>query len=226
MPRDAVRRTRKWPWITLAILIVAAGAGTAGYFLNNDVDKSPTFEESPTSAVEAPGPAIVAPTGCLGGADRNASMVTTAVGAADRSTTGGIEVATAFMRWLNQFPYPSPADARTVQEIGVSDRAETQDLVAFFAHQPNLSGGLVPDNTPYFLSTVPGVYYVESSSDDQVVVSVGSGLVVNSEMSPTLKGSITVTVVWEGDSWKFVRSHGTRTTQDLFAMGRPFTSGC
>jgi hypothetical protein len=153
-------------------------------------------------------------------------MVLAAQSSATHSTNGGVEAAVAFMRWLNQYPYPAEDESRQVAQSGIATDAPTKDLVAFFAAEPNLSGGLVPDTTPYFLSTVPGVYNVESSSVDQVVVSIGSGLVINGELSATLRGSITVTVAWEDEVWKFVRSEGTRTTQDLFSIGKPFTAGC
>jgi hypothetical protein len=153
-------------------------------------------------------------------------MVVAAQAAAPQDEVGATEVATAFVRWLNQFPYPTTADIAVVEASGIAAEAPTQDVQAFFASNPNLSGGLVPDGETYYLSTIPGVYHVESASADDVTVSVGTGLVIDGALSPTLKGSITVRVVWEDGDWKFVSSKGTRTTEDLYAIGEPFAAGC
>jgi hypothetical protein len=153
-------------------------------------------------------------------------MVLAAEKLAPQTTNGAVEVAAAFVRWLNQYPYPSSSTYAAIEKNGLAKSAPTQDLAAFFGGDPNLSGGLVPDATTYYLSTVPGVFHVESSSTDSVSVSVGTGLVVQGALSPTLRGSITVTVHWERGSWKFVSSKGVRTTEDLYFIGTPFTAGC
>jgi hypothetical protein len=153
-------------------------------------------------------------------------MVLSAERLAPHTTNGAVDVATAFVRWLNQYPYPAAKTYSEIEQDGLAKSAPTQDLTTFFASNPNLSGGLVPDDTTYYLSTVPGVFHVESSSTDSVSVSVGTGLVVQGALSPTLRGSITVTVQWERGSWKFVSSKGVRTTEDLYAIGIPFTAGC
>ncbi len=153
-------------------------------------------------------------------------MVLSAEKLAPHTTNGAVDVATAFVRWLNQYPYPAANTYSEIEKDGLAKSAPTQDLTTFFASNPNLSGGLVPDDTSYYLSTVPGVFHVESSSMDSVSVSVGTGLVVQGALSPTLRGSITVTVHWERGSWKFVSSKGVRTTENLYAIGTPFTAGC
>jgi len=153
-------------------------------------------------------------------------MVLDARSGASHSSNGGVEVATAFARWLNQYPYPTATDIAAVQAAALSSRAQTKDIAAFFATNPNLSGGLVANDSPYFLSTVPGVYHLESATSNEVTASIGTALVVDGALSATLKGSITVTVSWEEGGWKFVSSKGTRTTQELYSIGRPFTGGC
>ena len=153
-------------------------------------------------------------------------MVFAAIQKAPHTNNGGVEVAAAFVRWLNQYPYPSSDDAAQVEKVGIAPDAPTQDLVAFFASSPNLSGGLVPDSTPYYLSTIPGVFHLESVSGEKVIASIGTGLVVNDVLSTTLRGSITVTVEWHDGHWMFMKSAGTRTTQNLYSIGTPFTGGC
>ena len=219
-------RRRIWPWfvgvaaivITLLIAIVVTGHGPTGPPISLPSDSATQTASAPSIDGE--------PTGCLGGPRRDAKMVLTAGSSAPHTSNGAIEVATAFVRWLNQYPYPSAADIAAIEKDGLSDGAPTKDIAAFFGAKPNLSGGLVPDQSPYYLSTVPGVFYVESAAPDTVTASVGTALVINDALSPTLKGSITVTVAWERGGWKFVNSEGTRTTGDLYSIGRPFTGGC
>jgi hypothetical protein len=130
------------------------------------------------------------------------------------------------MRYLYQYPYPTADGAKQVSEAAVSKDAETKDLAAFFAGKPNVSGGLVEDGKDYYRSTIPGVWYLESFSGDEVVVSIGSGVVLDGALDTTMRGSITFTVVWQDGAWKFVSSAGTRTTEDLYSIGTPFTEGC
>ena len=226
MRAEAQRPRRIWPWlvgvasivIALLIVIVVTSQRPTG-----PPASSPT--SSPAQSPSASGN-DVEPTGCLGGQSRDANMVLAAGTSAPHTSNGAIEVATAFVRWLNQYPYPTAADIAAVEKVALSGSAPTKDIGAFFDSKPNLSGGLVPDQSPYYLSTVPGVFHLESAATDEVTASIGSALVVDGALSPTLKGSITVTVAWESGGWKFVSSEGTRTTEDLYSIGLPFTAGC
>ena len=201
--------------IALVIRFYAPSSGSGGF-----AGSSPNPGPSPVPAESSAAPV----SGCLGGETRDAAMVQAAQASAGHDETGAVEVAAAFVRWLNQFPYPD--DVEPVQASSLSTAAPTRDLVSFFATEPDLSGGLVAQDEPYWLSTVSGVYYVESAEPDAVTTSIGTALVRDGELSPSLKGSITVTVVWEDGQWRFVRSEGTRTTEDLFAIGTPFGGGC
>lgn len=226
MRAAAKRPRRRWPWIVgaaaiviaIPIAIIVTGHGLTG----------PPSTSAPNSPIHTPAGSgnNADPTGCLGGQHRDAVMVLAAGKSAPHTSNGAIEVATAFVRWLNQYPYPSAADISEIQKDAVSARAPTKDIVAFFDTKPNLSGGLVADGTPYNLSTVPGVFHLESATANRVTTSIGTALVVDGALSPTLKGSITVTVAWENGGWKFVSSEGTRTTEELYSIGRPFSSGC
>jgi hypothetical protein len=222
---------RTWPWIVgAAILIGALIIAGAVYFGSQRGTATPTPDPTTPAATSTATPSTIPvdaePTGCLGGEARDAAMVLAAQKAAPHTSSGGVEYAAAFVRWLHQFPYPSSEDADAVAASGLAADVPTKDLREFFANNPNVSGGLVPDATEYYLSTIPGVWHIESSSNDEVVATIGTGLVVQGAMSPTLKGSITVTVRWENGEWKFAKSEGTRTTEDLFSIGEPFTSGC
>jgi hypothetical protein len=204
--------------VAATVIVLRLYAPPAG---RQDGTRAPQGDGSSPGSAE---PAAAEVTGCLGGESRDAAMVRAAQDTAEHTESGAVEVAAAFVRWLNQYPYPE--DAEQVQQSSLSAEAPTRDLVAFFETEPDLSGGLVERDEPYWLSTVSGVYFVESADDDTVTTSIGTGLVADGELSPTLKGSITVTVAWENEKWAFVRSEGTRTTEDLFAVGTPFSGGC
>jgi hypothetical protein len=220
------RLRRNWAIGALVAVVLAAGVVIV-LRLYAPAPERGAEERSAPDPASPPVPAettAAAVSGCLGGGTRDAAMVQAAQQGAGHDENGAVEVAAAFVRWLNQYPYPD--DVEQVQQTALSSEAPTRDLVAFFDSEPDLSGGLVAESEPYWLSTVSGVYVVESAEPDTVTASIGTALVRDGELSPTLKGSITVTVAWEGDRWRFVRSEGTRTTEDLFAIGAPFGGGC
>jgi hypothetical protein len=211
--------------MVVIIVVIAIVVLVAVHFASGGTSPSARPTDSHTASTSTP-IADAAPTGCLGGSTRDANMVLSAEKLAPHTTNGAVDVATAFVRWLNQYPYPTANTYSTIEKDGLAKSAPTQDLTSFFASDPNLSGGFVPDNTAYYASTVPGVYHVESATTDTVSASIGTGLVVNGALSPTLRGSITVTVQWERGSWKFVTSKGVRTTESLYSIGTPFIAGC
>jgi hypothetical protein len=225
-PPPAHSRSRAWAVGALVVVVLAAAVVIvlrlyAPAPQRGGVEGAVPSPGAPPAPVEQGGTAA---SGCLGGESRDAAMVQAAQQSAGHDPTGAVEVSTAFVRWLNQYPYPE--DAAQAQQTLLSAQAPTRDLVAFFETGPDLSGGLVAASEPYWLSTVTGVYHVESAEPDAVTASIGTALVRDGELSPTLKGSITVTVVWEDGRWAFVRSEGTRTTEDLFSIGAPFSGGC
>ena len=224
MRAQATRPRRIWPWILLALIVISAIIAALTVTVWDPGSSQPTA--SPTATATGTPAPDAEPTGCLGGTNRDAGMVLAAQAAAPHTSNGAIEVATAFVRWLNQFPYPTTTDIEAIEQNGLASSAPTKDIAGFFADNPNLSGGLVPDGTEYYLSTLPGVYYLEAAADDEVTASIGTALVINGELSSTLKGSITVTMKWEADSWKFESSEGTRSTEELYSIGRSFTGGC
>jgi len=223
-PPSRIRRTVAVGVLVVVVLAAVVVIALRVYSPGDDVEGAGGPAASPQAPPEEAEQSAAPVSGCLGGDTRDAAMVQAAQQAAGHSETGAVEVSAAFVRWLNQYPYP--ADAGQVQQTAISATAPTRDLVAFFETEPDLSGGLVAANEPYWLSTVTGVFHVESSEPDAVTASIGTALVRDGELSPSLKGSITVTVSWEDGRWVFVRSEGTRTTEDLFAIGAPFSGGC
>lgn len=225
MRAEAKRPRKLWPWISVVVLV--AGLVATGVVLGQRPGADPGGSPSGAPTTTAIPPTTGSePGGCLGGSDRSADMLTAALDAAGNSETGAVDVAASFVRWIQRFPYPTAQEAEQVGSNVLAKDSFTSDLRGYLAAEPDLSGGIVPTGTTYFMNTVPGVWYVESSSPDRVIVSIGSGFVIDGSLSSTLRSSITVTLALENDRWTIADAEGTRTPADLYTLGHPFTGGC
>lgn len=225
MRAEARPPRRKWPWIVsgaaVAALIVAGGL----WYANRDNGLVP-YPTTPTATAPMPTQVPdVDPTGCLGGEARDAAMVLEAQKLAPHTSNGAVEFATAFMRWGFQYPVP---DAEDVDQVAtkVIPADSPYDIRASYESNPNTSGALVPDGTPFYLSTVPGVWNLESYSGDEAVVTIGTGIVINGELHPTFRMAKTFTLAWDGTQWMFESTSLDRTTEELYSIGTGFTGGC
>lgn len=223
MRAQATRPRRIWPWILLALIVISAIIAALTVLVWNPGGSQPTA--SPTATVSGSPAPDAEPTGCLGGTNRDAAMVLAAQAAAPHTSNGAVEFATAFVRWIQRFPYPSSEEAQQLQSV-LADDSFTDDLAAYLAGGPDLSGGIVEPGTDYYMNTVPGVWNLESVADDDITVSIGSGYVIGGELSSTLRSSITITTHWDGSAWTIADADGTRTPAELYEIGTPFTEGC
>ncbi len=217
----------RWPWIVglLAVVIVVVAVFGITTTLNHSATtptSGPTTTQTSTAAPDA------APTGCLGGTNRDNTMLLTAQKEAPHSTTGAIEVAAALVRWTFRSPLFSVADANEISSKVISKgaTADFRNLATAAANNQNNSGGVVADGTSFYLSTANGVWHIESTSPDKVTVSIGAVYVIGGAVSPQLRSSTTVAMVWEDGSWRALSGSITRTTEELFRIGTPFTKGC
>lgn len=222
---------RTWPWIVgAAILIGALIIAGAVYFGSQTAPATPTAEPTTPAASSTPAPSTTPidaePTGCLGGETRDAAMVLAAQKAAPHTTNGAVDFAASFVRWIQRFPYPSADDTANVGVSAMAGDSVMSDLPGYLSGQPDLSGGVVGPGVSYYMSTIPGVWNVESATDDRVEVSVGTAFVIDGALSPTLNSAITVVTVWEDGNWKIFDADGNRSPESLYSVGRPFTEGC
>lgn len=224
MRTEARPPRRKWPWIVGGVVGVAALI-VAGVWFGASTSNAPT---EPTAAPNTPNagtPLDVEPTGCLGGDARDAAMVLAAQKAAPHTSNGAVEFATAYVRWLTRYPVASPEEAETIQTAAVVDGA-TYDLVGSLKAKPNLSGALVPNEEAFYVSTVPGVWNLESYGGETAEVSVGVGVVINGELHPQFRISTMLSLAWDGDVWRVDHANQARATEDLFSVGTGYTGGC
>lgn len=223
MRAQANRPRRTWLWILLTAILLSAIIAVLTVTVWNPGGAQPTA--APTATVSSAPVSDAEPTGCLGGDTRDAAMVLAAQAQAPHTSNGAVEFATAFVRWIQKYPYPSADEAAKVQRVLASD-SFTDDLVSYLAGEPDLSGGIVETGTDYYMNTVPGVWNLESVADDDITVSIGSGFVIDGELSSTLRSSITITTHWDGSRWTVAGAEGTRTPAELYEIGTPFTGGC
>lgn len=224
MRAEARPPRRKWPWIVagaaVAALVVAGGV----WYVNRPGD-APTEPTAAPSASPSTSPVDVDPTGCLGGDGRDAAMVLAAQTDAPHTSNGAVDFAASFVRWVGQYPVPNQDEAKQLQAAVIAPTS-TYDLPTFLAGEPNLSGGLVPNGTDFYMSTVPGVWNLESYSDNEAVVSVGTGLVIEGALHPTFRTSAMYKLSWGKDGWMVEAAMQPRPTEQLFPMGTGFTEGC
>lgn len=229
----------RWPLVIGGGLLVLAIGGGIAYTATQPTaepvatpaSSRPTATPTPTGGASGSGDNEddVAPTGCLGGQDRNANMVLTAQAEAKHSTYGAVEVATAFERWLWQYPYPPAAesDAVSSQVMASTAIAGWKDLTSQYAAiGDDPTQGVITPATPFHVSTTNGLWRVtEDSTADRVNVELAVGYVVNGELSPTKVAGMGLVMVWEDGQWHV--ETGTLVDETKLANGGTrYTGGC
>jgi len=230
---DAPRplRTRScWPWVigaiaaaVVVVLVILALTGGFGGRSTAQPTSSGTVSAAPSTSA-----ADLAPTGCLGGVTIDDNMLRTAQQQAPHTSNGAVEFTTAFVRWLYRYPVPTQAEASAAQQFAIATDAAPsyKDLAAGLAKSPNMSNGAVDDSATFHLSTVNGVWNLESYAGDSATVSVAAAFVVNGVMSPTMSSASTLTVKWQDGAWRVYSGEYKRTPAQLHQIGTAFTGGC
>ncbi|MDY7544574.1 hypothetical protein QN345_01705 [Cryobacterium sp. 10I1] len=227
----------RWPYVIAAALVVAVVAGGIAYSAAQPggtstavASNEPSTSAPATAGTSGAGDADngAAPTGCLGGQDRTADMVVAAQKSAKHTSFGAVEVAASIYRWLWQSPHPAAAEANAVSAgiMAKSANDSFKNLAASYSAAPDMTGGKVPEGTPYHLSTTNGLWSISEGSDgDQVKVNLAAEYVINGELSSSKVAVISMTMIWEADSWHLL-SGGTPDQDKLAAGGNRFTGGC
>ncbi|ROS47927.1 hypothetical protein [Frigoribacterium sp. PhB24] len=234
--------TSRWPFVIVGGVATVAIVGGVAFAATRPDDEQVAAPTTSAPASTAPTAAPtgdtsgagdneddVPPTGCLGGQERNADMVLTAQSEAKHSTYGAVEVATAFYRFLWQYPYPADAEANAVTDnlMSSSSPASFRDLpAAYEAAGDNMAAGTVDAGAPFHISTTNGLWRVlEESTGDRVFVELAEGYVVDGALSPALSTVAGYIMVWEDDAWHI--EQGLTPDQDkLAAGGNRYTGGC
>jgi hypothetical protein len=232
----------RWPYViggAVAVVAIVGGVAFAATRPDDEPVAAPTTS-APASATPSAAPTggsfgagdnedDVPPTGCLGGQYRNADMVLSAQKKAQHTTYGAVEVATAFYRFLWQYPFAETSEATTVSEQIMSANAPEsfKNLAADLEKAgDDPTQGTVPAGTPFHMSTTNGLWRVlEESTADRVLVEFAAGYVVDGALSPTLTGVGGYVMVWGDGAWRI--ETGLNVDQDkLAAGGNRYTGGC
>ena len=230
----------RWPYVIGSALVVVAVAGGLVYTANQPTpEPTQSAEPAPTPTATAPaaggsgasdGDEGAAPTGCLGGQDRNAAMVLAAQSAAPHTTFGAVEVATSFYRSLWQYPAPSAEESNAVAAGLIASTATPAWRDVSAQYQSEAWAQLVSKNQAYgssfYVSTANGIWRVtEDSTTDRVTVEMAVGYVFDDVLSPTEVAGLALVMVWENNGWRV--EGGVPVDQDkLAAGGTRFTGGC
>jgi hypothetical protein len=222
------RPRARWPWIIGIIAVVLVIVAVIGVTATLRQSAAPTPTSTRTATPTRTRPADAAPTGCLGGSNRDNAMLLAAQKAAPHTTNGAVDFAAAIARWTLRHPTPTVDEAnQAADEIIASDADPAfKDLGTAVAQNQNPSGGAVADGTDFYVSTTPGVFYVDSAGADKVTVSIGAGYVIGGAVNPQLRTSSTYDLVWERGAWRIQSGSLAHTTEELFKIGTPFSQGC
>lgn len=228
---------RRPAWVTLAAVavVVILAVAVAAYLAGRNSSPTPSAASTRTtlaaptvSASTSADTLAAAPTGCLGGAARDDTMVLAAQRQAPHTAYGAIEFAASVFRWGVRAPAPTDSEVRAAAAVFASGvrEAAVQETLSNYHQHPNLSEGAVPDGTPFHLTTASGRWLTEpSSSTDHATVEVEAYFVINGAVSPTKSLTEAFDVVWETGGWH-VASLKQADPQRLANGGTQFTGGC
>ena len=149
---------------------------------------------SRTERTEHDAPVDVEPTGCLGGDARDAAMVLAAQKAAPHTSNGAVEFAAALVRWSRRYPVPTQEEARAVQAAPSSPQVRLTTSLRRSKATPTCRRRSCRTAKPFYVSTVPGVWNLESYSDDTARVSIGTRARDQRRVAPTFRLSTMYTL--------------------------------
>ncbi|MCM3662522.1 hypothetical protein M3148_16210 [Georgenia satyanarayanai] len=224
-----IRVPRRWlRRLVLAIVTVALVAGVvvwASGLASREqpapAPAGPTAEPDPTGSAQT---ARVA-NGCLGGQAVNAQTVLLAQDQAPLDDVGAAEFAATLARWGGGEGGLPPADEVPVVLDTIAAPDASDSVMGLAEHSEEIGSGAERQGPA--TSTVEGGYYIESSTEHEVVVSV---LTVDTEPAPNsqevMAGSVMMTLDRSSGGWLLVDFGGSRELEDLVSIMTPFSGGC
>lgn len=228
---SAPARARRRSLVVVVVVVVAGlvlGAGVTAYIAAEQGPSSSGREPGQESAMSSSTAAPVAPVaGSTPGCHAGAAITNAALVASRESTPMTAEGAASFaadlFRWLGTDPTPDQADelASTIAQILAPNADGGLRQVLASAVEDARRGAAGDD---WHVSTEGGRYYLESSSDEQTVVSVSATRVFDDGNRQS--GTQTFVLAPADSGWQLVALTHTRTTADLQSVGTPYLEGC
>ncbi|WP_147915196.1 hypothetical protein [Ruania zhangjianzhongii] len=211
----------KWPLVTAGVVVLVVAALLGGWWLGRDQGGDPpentTTPPSPTDTTAADGQVD----GCLGGPDRTPEMVLAAQEQADvASDEEGVAFAASLMRWFWQEPWAEPTDAQRTAIVAEHADSSIPELFESAADS-------VDADTSRWVSTSGALWYVESSTADELVVSLALLPVIDGELATDSRIQATLTLTRSDGVWRWSAFEAQmRDYEDMESIGTAFTSGC
>lgn len=232
---------RRWPWWVAGVAVMLVITLLTVWLLTRPSDDDP--QVAPTETISTPPPSPTdstgvdstedapsedpPPTGCLGGVGLDAAMFLQAQEEAPHSANGAVEVMTAMVRWMRQYPYPSEDDIETMQRQAVSSTSDV-DLTEAFSDNPQIAEDAVPAGEPVNIYTVGGAWYLDSYTEERAVVTIGYRWLTDSRVAGEYGASTTFVMVWEDGAWRVQSAQQPEYSPNEIVneVGTPFTGGC
>lgn len=211
----------KWPLIAAGVVILVVAAVIGGWFLRGQQGGDPTgTPTTPSQTDPADGDGQV--DGCLGGPDRTPEMVLAAQEVADtHSDEDGVAFAAAVVRWLVQAP-PAPATDEQLAMITAPDAdPSVQETI------DNAVADGRDSDAARWVSVSGGKWYVETTSPDELVVSLSLLPMVDGELTADTRMLMTVSLSREESAWAWSAFEAqVRTADEMEELGTAFNGGC
>ncbi|MBT2486934.1 MULTISPECIES: hypothetical protein [unclassified Microbacterium] len=217
----------RWVWVVGGAIVAAAIVVGVVLWAQRPTDPDAGPTPGATGGTTAtPGTDTETVTGCLA-EGQGIDMLLTTQESAPQSEAGAVEFATAQMRWTKQWPWASfeefeTANVETWAGGQPIDRAQYDAMVA----GPNASSGIVPDGTPFHLTSVVGRWYVDAYDGDTAQVTIGLAFVIGEAVSPLYRSVGTYNLEWTENGWVTKGTETKHTVEEAFDLGDPYTGGC
>lgn len=219
---------RRWPWVIVALVaVLAIGIGLGRWASDNAAPSS----SSTTEAETTPTPTATGvledawADGCRGGPEATAEALLAAQAAASTETDkGAAEFAATFYRWANN-GQDSAEDQERVRASVMAPDASDFVVNGFNEALESIKAGTrVPNALRYSLDG--GKYYIESSTPDEVIVSVLVNAFEGDEAAPSKKAGTSFTLTRSTGVWLVKDMSVLRQPDDIARVGTAYIGGC
>lgn len=221
---------RRWPWIIVALVaVLALGIGLGRWA--SDGNEGPGSASTESETVPTPVPSATAvledawADGCRGGPEASAQGLLDAQAASSTEhDKGAAEFAATFLRWAANSD--DTAEEQELVRTSVMSPDATQIVVDGFDKALARIRAGEPNSNAFSYSIDGGQYYIESSTPDEVVVSVLVKASEGDEAAPSKTVGTSLTLTRTTDVWLLKDMAALRQADDIARIGTTYVGGC
>jgi len=225
--QNAPRRRKVWPWVA-GVVIGAVLVGGAGAWVISSTTSSPSGAAPSAapgrvpSAAASENPSDRVANGCPVGTDVTAEEVLNVQATRDLTPVGAVE----FLAVLLQFA--EAADPYVLDGYETVVDSTTRGSMHELAMSVPRSQPAYEDGKNHRKSFAGGGYYIESASEEEVVVSIFGYVTSDGDgaSGQNVVGSGSYTLVPSDAGWVVESATDTRSPEDIAAIGTAFQGGC